>query len=199
MWEGLTTEDWVHYTFPSIRLLIFTFFSLANKDWSIYPFIPPTLSIFLSLYLVPMYDKLYGANLRRHLGEKGMTDYFDLVNGIAKERGLQVAYLTGILSFLSSMITTLKSNYPFALTILSLFLFFVGLALILNVFMREPGYLSTTMFPERRKLEFLDERGWTYLKLYSYILTAFNVFLIILIIIALPERPSPCPAPCPPR
>lgn len=154
----------------------------ANKEWSIYPFIPPLLSLIVSLFVSPIYDALFGSSLRDFLAERKMEKSYVIVNGIAKDRSLQSAYLTGAISFFSSIITTLKSDHPIVLTAILLPFFVLILVLFLKIFMRKPGYLATTVLPNR---------GWTYSSFYSNILLIFNSILIFIIIFALPARKNP--------
>lgn len=162
--------------------------NLASKDWSLYPFIPPLFSLFLSLYLMPLYSELFSKNLKAYLDSQSLGRQFDIINAIAKDRGLQIASLTGAASFVASFVATLRSNHPVILTAGVIILLLVGGVLFLKIFLRVPGYHATTRFPEKRYPNFLYKRKWTYLDVYSKALASINLVLIIIIIIALPEK-----------
>jgi hypothetical protein len=162
----------------------------SSREWSFYPFIPPLFSLFANIYVNPIYSKQHEEILRNYLNSEGMGEKFDLINAIAKDRGLQVAYLSGIPAFIASIVATLKSTYSILLTIIVVITFLILLPLYLKVFLKQPGYHATTRFPEKAKPAFIFVREWTYHKFYSNVLILFNIFLIIIIIIALPSKQS---------
>jgi hypothetical protein len=160
----------------------------SNKDWTPYPFIPPIFSLYVSLYLLPIYSNLHARSLKAYLESEGLGDKFEAINAVAKDRSLQVAYLSGIAAFLISTIATLKSDHPVILTAVLIIILLIGLPLLLRVFLAAPGYHSTTRFPEKATPNFIFKRSWTYLDVYSKTLSFFTILLIIVIILALPEK-----------
>lgn len=161
---------------------------ISSREWSFYPFISPLFSLFANLYINPVFSKQHEDILRTFLNSEEMGKEFVLINAIAKDRGLQIAYLSGIPAFIASIITTLKSNHPVILTVTVVITFFLLLPLYLKVFLKQPAYHATTRFPEKMKPAFIYAKGWTYHKFYSGVLIFFNIILMIIIVIALPSK-----------
>ena len=166
--------------------------SFLNKDWDIYTFVSPIFTLILSIYIVPIYSKLFSENLKRFLISHKMGDKQTIIDGISKDRGLQTAYVTGIPSFILSLIVTLRSSNR-AIPLIILFIVLIIVVPILpHVFLKEPGSNDITV-PQGNGIisRILRKRKWTYLYLYSRILALLNILLIIAIVIALPQKHSP--------
>jgi len=163
---------------------------LSDRDWggNVYAFISPVFSLIISLYLIPLFSKLDADKLLFYLESKRLGDKFEIISAFGKDRALQVAYLTGVPSFFCSLVATLKSNHPTALTAIPMALLIPLFVLFLRIFIRTPGYHATTRYPAKAKPDFVYRKGWTYLTIYSKILVLLNVLFILVIIIALPEK-----------
>lgn len=166
---------------------------IGRKDWEIYPFIPPLFSLFLSFILIPIYEKLFNSKLESYLELRGMRDKFMIIAAIAQGRGLQIAYLSGIPSFLISAIAASKSDHPRMLVAVILLALLVGLPISLFVFLeKNPGDHAMTYLPNTLMYRPLfSKRNWTYSKLYARTLSLLNVLLIAIIIYVLPEKQTP--------
>jgi hypothetical protein len=178
--------------------LIQALYNLPQKDWSIYPFVSPVFSLFFSLFLSPLYGNLFEKKLRDYLKKEDVKseELIKHVNQITKDRALQIAYLTSIPSFLISTIATVKADYPFLLLSIFLIGLFAGLPLFLIIFLNDPGtHAATTVIikPETKLIKKLffkypAKKKWTYLDLYSRLLVMLNLVLIIIIVIATPQK-----------
>src|SRR5437764_691618 len=101
---------------------------LLQKDWSAYPFIPPLFSLLLTLIFLPTFERLLDQRLFSYLKDKQRGDHFELTKAVIENRTLQLAYLTEIPVFATSVIVTLQSNSP------KLMLFLALLGLLFTVF-----------------------------------------------------------------
>ena len=159
-----------------------------NKEWTLYPFLPALCSILVSLYITPIYSRNYDEKLRAFLKMETLESIFPIVSGISKDRALQISYLTGIPAFVASLVATIRSSHPVALTTAVALTFLIILRVYVRMFSSPPGHLTTTRFPRRGKPKFIYERGWTYSGFYSFLLILFNLVLIGVIAFALPRR-----------
>src|SRR5437899_3806449 len=145
---------------------------ILNRNWDIYVFISPVFTLILSIYIVPIYSKLFSENLKRFLISNQMGDKQSIIDGISKDRGLQTAYVTGIPAFIVSLIVSLRSSNRVIPTIILFVVIIVVMPILPYVFLKEPGTNETTV-PQGNGIisRILRKRGWTYLYIYSRILT----------------------------
>jgi hypothetical protein len=160
----------------------------ATRVWSIYPFIPPLFSLVLSIFFIPLYDRVLNDNLRGFLNQRNYGDMFQQINGVLKGRGLQIAYLTEIPVFVISVISTLQSNHPKFLIAIVIAVLIIMLIVSPKVFLSQPDYLSNTKFPEKGWPQFLAKKGFTQLAFHASVLAALNIILIIVIAVSLPTK-----------
>ena len=165
---------------------------LYQKQWSIYPFIPPLFSLLLGLVLIPIYQKLIDKRIDERLQSNGITNdntgnRLDLVRAAIKTRGLQLAYLTQVPNFAIAIITAAKGNHP-NLVIAALILAGCVAFWSLRLFLKKPDYFATTYFPKTRRPEWLAKRGLKQIDLYAYVLPILTVVVIGIIVMTLPEK-----------
>lgn len=151
---------------------------------SVYAFIPPAFSLFLSLVLLPIFDGVYGGRLKKHLNPTNLRERFALIHAVAQDRGLKLAYVTGIPSFLVSIIAVVKSSSPRLLAGAVVLTILVTWPCLLKVFSGEPGEHAMNLMPRRGFWGSLGRRRWTYLRFYSMVLAGLNVVLIVIIYLA---------------
>jgi hypothetical protein len=159
---------------------------LFQKDLDFYRLVPPLFSLFLSFYLLPFYDKLFSDNLRNYLARNQQEQLHGIITGIAKDRALQIAYLSGSLSTLASIISIAKSDKPQILVGALVFVVIVGVPYFLSVFMRDPGFHATTNLPNRWYFRSLAKTR-TYLAYHARVLTYLNLMAIALLLLAAPD------------
>jgi len=165
---------------------------LYQKQWSIYPFIPPLFSLLLGLVLIPIYQKLIDKRIAELLQSNGIRNdhtgnRLDLVKAAIKTRGLQLAYLTQVPNFAIAIIGAAKGNHPnlvIAALILALCVGFWSLRL----FLTKPDYFATTYFPKRRNPEWLAKLRLKQIDLYAYALPVLTVVVIGIIVLTLPGK-----------
>src|SRR5215510_13606361 len=90
---------------------------LYQKEWSIYPFIPPLFSLLLGLAIIPIYEKLIDKRIAELFESHGIKNdeqgnRLDLVKVAIKTRGLQLAYLTQLPNFAIAIFSAAKGNHP---------------------------------------------------------------------------------------
>lgn len=167
---------------------------LTTREWTPYPFVPPLTALALSLWLVPFYGRVLDAKLRKFIenakrenGEQNPLLDSGKIEGILKARALQTSYLTGLPTFVVSVLATVKSGRPWLLTTVVASIFLLYLLIVPKLFMQDaPDYVSTEhpgWVSEKRRM-----RGFTYLKFYSILLPLLNLVLIGVIIASLPAK-----------
>jgi hypothetical protein len=165
---------------------------LYQREWSIYPFIPPVFSLLLGLVFIPSYEGLIDARISNLLIANGVRNdnagnRLDLVKSTMRARGLQVAYLTELPNFAIAIISTVQGNYPNL--VLAAWLLATVLTLFAgNLFLRKPDYVANTHFPKKRKPRWLAKFNLKQIDLYAGILPILTVVLIFIIVLTLPEK-----------
>lgn len=164
---------------------------LAQKEWSIYPFIPPLFSLLLGLVLIPLYQTLIDKRIAELFESNGIKNdangnRLDLVKAAIKTRGLQLAYLTQLPNFAIAIISAAKGNHP-NLVIAALILAACLAFWSLRLFLLKPDYFATTYFPKKRRPKWLAERDLKQIDLYAFALPILTLVVIVMIVITLPE------------
>lgn len=157
---------------------------IYSKEWSIYPFIPPIFSLFLSIFIAPIYENLLGEKEKNFLAPLQLDS--EKVEGIIKDRGLQAAYMTEVPAFFISVITLIKSDFPSLLIILIIGVFLFAMIILPVIYFRAPAFHATTKFPQSGRPNFLAKRNWTYFGFYSRLLIILNLLIIFIIYLTLP-------------
>jgi hypothetical protein len=161
----------------------------AGKDWGWYPFVPTLYSLFLSIWVVPLFDSLSGQRLASFLEGRGLRGMEPIITGIVEDRALQTAYLTSLPSLIVSIIATMQSQYTTVLLVAIGTLLVLTLRPAVRVFSVEPGTLSTEILRGKRFLaRKLAKRRWTWARWYTLLLIIFNASMLVVIAIALPRR-----------
>ena len=175
-------KDWIHQLLSSY---------VWDKEWSVYPFIPPVFSLLLSLAIIPQYDRLLNARLLSFLKTEQLDSSYELMKAVISARILQIAYLTEVPVFAVSVVAAAQSNHPTLVVLLAI----IGLLLLLlispKVFLSHPDYLATTEFPEitkRGRWTSLAKRGWKQHDFYAALLVFLNLFFLFIIVITLPDK-----------
>lgn len=145
-----------------------------NHDDTLLPYVPHVFTILLSAYQIFILDGLLSKRLREHMkAQEYDLSMFSFVDSVARDRVLQVGYLSSVISFLVSLVTAARAEAPGWIYICLLTVFFGGLLSALHALLNEPGFLSST------KLKFtIGGRHWTYESAYTALLFLLSVALI---------------------
>jgi hypothetical protein len=164
---------------------------INGKEWSIYPFIPPLFSLALSLLLNRGYQRLYDKRLDDFLKDQGLDQIKPLLKVLLTARMLQVAYLTEMPAFVVSVISAAQAGHPYLLAVLAIAELVLFFTIFPNIFMSEVDYLPTASFPNRRRPAFLAKWNWTQETFYSRLLIIFNIAILVILVITLPDKKGP--------
>lgn len=162
-----------------------------SRDWSLYPFLAPALALVIFFLLDPFHDRLLGRKLEFYLRKNSRADLFPIVDGIAHDYALQVSWVATLASFAASFVAFEQVRKPSILIVATLLLIIVGLPVTIDLFIRTPGFHSTTKIGRSKLLRFMAPREWTRIKVYSILIALLNVGLIVLTALTLPRKPGP--------
>lgn len=145
-----------------------------THDDTLLPYVPHVFTILLSAYQIFILDGLLSKRLREHMKAQDYDlQLFPFVDSVARDRVLQIGYLSSIMSFLVSVVTAVRVSAPGWIFACLLIVFFLGLLSALHALLNEPGFLSST------KMKFtIGGRLWTYETAYTALLAMLNILLI---------------------
>lgn len=161
------------------------------RNWSLYPFLSPALALLIFFLLDPFHDRLLGRKLKSYLKTNNREDLFPIVDGIAHDYALQVSWVATLASFAASFVAFEQVRKPSVLIVATLLLIIVGLPATIDLFIRSPGFHSTTKIGRSRLLRFMASWEWTRIKVYSILIALLNVGLIVLTALTLPKKVGP--------
>lgn len=127
-------------------------------------YIPPIFSIALALYQVAVLDRALSARTRnfvvnefRNLDPAIQAEFGQLADNIARDRVLQVAFLSTIFSAVGSLSVVMRESSASWLLWVLLAVFLAGLLGTVTLFLYEPGHLANTKaltLPHRPLLQY---------------------------------------------
>lgn len=160
---------------------------LLSRQWDIFTFLPPLMALAAYVMIDPVHSRLAEAKLREFLRTQGLKETYPLVNGISKDFSLQVVWISTVISFLASM-TALAERQPKLVLYTIVIGILVGIPITLDIFLRPPGFHSTSKIGRTWIIRPLYRRGWTRFDAYSMLIAFSNVAFIVLLILTLPEK-----------
>jgi hypothetical protein len=151
---------------------------LASREWDLFALLPPIFALLLSLVFEPVIETLLSNRLREFLQGQQNADLFNIVDAVARDRSLQIAYVSTVTSFIVSVVSVAKTNHAAVLVAILLVMGSGGgFVLTLKIFMLPPGHNTLTTW----------RNVITYADLYNRVLIAMNLVIIGVIIATFPK------------
>src|SRR5579863_6842073 len=147
---------------------------LRTREWDFYEFGPPLFALFLSVYLLPQWERGWRAQVIRLIRDSYDENVLTLVDAIAKDRELRLNCLVTAPATLVSLVPLVDSRGLLITAIVIALV--IGLPLMANVLSSTPGTLQTELWGK------LTKHTWL-----TGVIAALNVVVIVLLVLAQPQ------------
>jgi hypothetical protein len=157
---------------------------LVPKAWDFYRFLPSVSSLILSLVVTPYAESLLAKRLKDFLLQEGFDGVeITMIEGVARDRGLQLASISTFFSTLFLLVSLAGVFDRGLLDAFILIVFVVGILVTISLLMKTPGFYSTTLV----RSGWLRRRSVTYVDLFNVVLVVLNVVTVVLTALVPPQ------------